>query len=51
MTVMNMLLYQNTTQADPAQDAGASWYSQVKATQVLAKDAFDAVNNQVAFSP
>jgi hypothetical protein len=51
MTVMNMLLYQNTTQADPAQDAGASWYSQVKATQVLAKDAFDAINNQVAFSP
>jgi hypothetical protein len=49
MTVMNMLLYQNT--ADPAVDAGAVWYGQVKATQVLAKDAFDAINNQLAFAP
>jgi hypothetical protein len=48
MTVLNMLLYQNTS--DPAVDAGANWYGQVKATQVLAKDAFDAINNQVAFS-
>jgi streptogramin lyase len=48
MTVMNMLLYQNT--ADPSADAGANWYGQVKATQALAKDAFDAINNQVAFS-
>jgi hypothetical protein len=47
MTVMGMLLYQNT--ADPAADAGAVWYGQVKATQVLAKDAFDAINNQVVF--
>jgi hypothetical protein len=29
---------------------GTVWYNQVKATQVLAKDAFDAVNNQVAFN-
>jgi virginiamycin B lyase len=48
VSVMNMLLYQNT--ADPSADAGANWYGQVKATQVLAKDAFDAINNQVAFS-
>jgi hypothetical protein len=49
MTVMNMLLYQNTS--DPAADAGAVWYGQVKATQVVAKDAFDAINNQVVSSP
>ena len=49
MTVMNMLLYQNT--ADPLGDGGAVWYAQNKAKQVLAKDAFDAINNQVAFSP
>jgi len=28
---------------------GAVWYGQVKATQELAKNAFDAINNQVAF--
>ena len=27
-----------------------SWYGQVKATQVLAKDVFDAINNQVIFA-
>jgi hypothetical protein len=48
MTVLGMLSYQNT--ADPLADGGASWYGQVKATQVLAKDAFDAINNGVAFS-
>jgi hypothetical protein len=48
MTVLGMLSYQNTS--DPAADAGANWYGQVKATQVLAKDAFDAINNGVAFS-
>jgi hypothetical protein len=48
MTVLTMLSYQNTS--DPLSDAGAAWYKQVKATQVLAKDAFDAVNNGVAFS-
>jgi hypothetical protein len=30
---------------------GSMWYGQVKATQELAKDAFDAINNQVAFAP
>jgi hypothetical protein len=49
LTVQAMLTYQNT--ADPAADAGANWYGQVKATQVLAKDAFDAINNQVAIAP
>jgi hypothetical protein len=48
LTVLAMLSYQNTS--DPIADAGANWYGQVKATQVLAKDAFDAVNNGVAFS-
>jgi hypothetical protein len=48
MTVLAMLSYQNTS--DPLADAGAAWYGQVKATQVLAKDAFDAINNGVAFS-
>jgi hypothetical protein len=45
-TVMAMLLYQNTS--DPLPDGGAVWYGQVKANQVGAKNAFDAVNNQVA---
>ena len=48
MTVLAMLSYQNT--ADPLADGGASWYGQVKATQVLAKDAFDAINNGVVFT-
>ena len=46
MTVSTMLSYQNT--ADPAADAGANWYLQKKANQVLAKDAFDAINNLAA---
>jgi hypothetical protein len=29
---------------------GTSWYSQSKATQALAKDTFDAINNQFAFN-
>jgi len=29
---------------------GTLWYSNVKSTQVLAKDTFDAINNQVAFT-
>jgi hypothetical protein len=48
LSVINMLLYQNTS--DPAVDAGAYWYQQIKAQQVLAKDAFDATNNQVSFT-
>jgi hypothetical protein len=47
MTVINMLLYQNNV----SNVGGITWYGNVKATQVLAKDAFDAINNQRAFSP
>jgi hypothetical protein len=49
MTILSMLGYQNT--ADPLADKGAVWYGQSKALQVLAKDAFDAINNGVAFAP
>jgi hypothetical protein len=48
MTVLAMLTYQNAS--DPAVDHGAVWYGQVKAMQVLAKDAFDAINNGAALS-
>jgi hypothetical protein len=47
LTVLGMLQYQNTS--DPALDAGKIWYTNAKAQQVLAKDAFDAINNGVAF--
>jgi hypothetical protein len=47
MTVICMLW----NAASNSNSGGTSWYNQVKATQVLAKDAFDAINNQVAFSP
>jgi hypothetical protein len=45
LTVNQMLSYA----ASQSNVGGSSWYGQVKATQVLAKDAFDAINNQVAF--
>jgi len=47
LSVQDMLTYQNTS--DPLADAGAVWYANNKAKQVLAKDAFDAINNKVAF--
>ncbi len=47
LTVSQMLAYA----ASQSNAGGSSWYGQVKATQELAKDAFDAINNQVAFSP
>ena len=34
--------------ASQSNAGGSTWYGNVKATQVLAKDAFDAINNQVA---
>jgi hypothetical protein len=46
LTVLQMLGYA----AAMSNPGGSNWYGQVKATQVLAKDAFDAINNQVAFS-
>lgn len=45
LTVMQLLTY-----AGGKSNAGGSvWYAQVKATQELAKDTFDAINNEVAF--
>jgi hypothetical protein len=45
MTVSAMLAYA----AGLSNSGGTSWYAQVKATQELAKNAFDAINNKVAF--
>ncbi len=45
LTVSQMLAYA----ASQSNVGGSAWYGQVKATQGLAKDAFDAINNQVAF--
>jgi len=47
LTVSQML----ASAASQSNAGGSAWYGQVKATQGLAKDAFDAINNQVAFSP
>ena len=47
LTVSQMLDYA----ASQSNAGGRAWYGQVKATQELAKDAFDAINNQVAFAP
>jgi hypothetical protein len=46
LTVQQMLTFASSQ----SNVGGTVWYAQVKATQVLAKDAFDAINNQVAFS-
>ena len=45
MTVANMLLFQNGV----ANAGGSMWYANVKTIQGLAKNAFDAINNQVAY--
>ena len=47
LTVSQMLGYA----ASQSPVGGTTWYGNVKATQQLAKDAFDAINNQVATSP
>lgn len=44
MTVLQLLAYASSQ----SNVGGSNWYGQVKATQVLAKDVFDAINNQVA---
>ena len=44
MTVLQMLTYA----AGQSSAGGSTWYGNVKATQGLAKDAFDAINNGVA---
>jgi hypothetical protein len=46
LTVSQLLSYA----ASQSNVGGSTWYAQVKATQVLAKDTFDSINNQVAFS-
>jgi hypothetical protein len=45
LTVAQMLSYA----AANANSGGSTWYGNVKSTQELAKDAFDAINNGVAF--
>lgn len=45
LTVSQMLAYA----ASHSNTGGSTWYGNVKVTQVLAKDAFDAINNQLAF--
>ena len=47
LTVSQMLSFA----ASQSNSGGSTWYSNVKATQQLAKDTFDAINNQVATSP
>jgi len=47
LTISQMLGYA----ASQSNVGGSTGYGNVKATQGLAKDAFDAINNQVAFSP
>jgi len=46
LTVSQALAYA----ASQSNGGGSAWYGQVKATQELAKNAFDAINNQVAFA-
>jgi hypothetical protein len=47
LTVLQLLAYAGS-KSNPG---GSIWYGQVKATQELAKDTFDAINNEVAFEP
>jgi hypothetical protein len=47
LTVAQILAYA----ASQSNAGGSVWYGQVKATQELAKNVFDAINNQVAFAP
>ncbi len=46
LTVSQMLAYA----ASQSNSGGSTWYGNVKATQELAKNAFDAINNQLAFA-
>ncbi len=47
MSVSGML----TFAASQSSAGGGNWYGQVKTTQELAKDAFDAINNEKVFAP
>lgn len=46
LTVLQMITYASSQ----SNLGGVTWYGNVKATQGLAKDAFDAINNQAAFA-
>jgi hypothetical protein len=46
LTISDMLTYA----ASQSNTGGSTWYAQNKPTQGLAKDAFDAINNGVAFA-
>ena len=46
-TVLEMLAYA----ASQSNVGGSTWYGNVKPTQELAKDAFDAINNEKVFAP
>ena len=47
LTVSQILAYA-PSQSNPG---GSTWYANVKANQLKAKNVFDAINNQVAFAP
>jgi hypothetical protein len=47
LTVSQILAYA----ASQSNVGGSTWYGNVKANQVKAKNVFDAINNQVAFAP
>jgi hypothetical protein len=47
LTVSQMLAYA----ASQSNIGGSTWYGNVKSIQECAKNAFDAINNQVAFAP
>lgn len=47
LTVSQLLSYA----ASQSNAGGSNWYGQVKATQELAKDTFDAINNEKVFAP
>jgi len=47
LTVSQILSYA----ASQSNAGGSTWYGNVKSTQELAKDTFDAINNKVAFAP
>jgi hypothetical protein len=50
MTVLQMLAWaaSQATTATTSNPLASPWYGQNKATQNLAKDAFDSINNNVA---
>jgi FG-GAP repeat protein len=47
LTISQMLIYA----ASQSNVGGSLWYGNVKSVQELAKDAFEAINNQTAFMP